>query len=255
MNDTSSGHIPGPAAVEIFMQLKERYRVRQAQIAKILGIPRQVITDMKSGKRLFTWAMSEKLLNEFQHEQWGGWLQVELVNAFWRHGHKLPKDWHKKHIPDVPGGDLDAAMQNLRKAATPENLRKYPVRLTPVTGDPETDSELVREHIPLPPTLETQAKAVANSYILQVGFDTGDGRLRRGDLVLVVQDPERESEIMLVKSEGVIHFACRARHCGRLTEPRRKILPEDTWIALESGQALPAGCPVGCVVGIVMALL
>jgi len=253
--------IPGIEAFTILSLLQARYRVPKKHIAGILGVPPQTFSDMKAGRRLFTWEMHNKLRDEISDEPYSTWLNVALLLAFYRFYAHKPNDWVNEQMREVGCKnemELAAKLAEIEGAGKPAptaNAGGYPVLIAPVTGDPEEVPGLVKRRIPLPEPLASQAASVPHSYVLQIGYDTKNGRLRRGDLVLVLQDVNRKCEIMLIEFGGTIHLASLARNHWFQPDPERRIYPADSWRALDSGRDVTIGRPVGCVVGIVMALL
>jgi len=256
MREGPKPYIPGKDVVDILLELKCRYGIRQTTIADILGVSRQAITDLKAGKRRFTGEMFEKFLVAFSQEPWGSWVAEALVEAFLRHYRYLPEDQLHKRLDAFSCHSKEVLeIANKRPAYPNKAPSSYPVFSIPVTGDPDGIPGRVVERLALPPALAAQAANALYPYVLRIDFDDVSGRLRRGDLVLVLQDTDRETEVMLVQLRGEVRLARRAMCCRETADSVRDGIQGDGWIAMDSAKMIEPERVVGCVVGIVQALL
>ena len=256
--------IPGMDATVVFLELKSKYGVRQSKIAEVLGVSRQVISDMKAGKRRFSDEMFRKLILAFEPEPWSGWLARTFFFAFKRHFNYMNEGELARHL-DGWRPDGFFAREEIPDGATrtnppespphPAKVSTYPVLSAPVVGDPEGFPELTLGRLALPPPLAAQAADFLHPYILRLDFDDVRGRFRRGDWILIVQDAEREAEVLLVRFRGEARLARRGRRYRSLTNLDRSGIRDDDLIALDSGKRIEAERIVGCAVGIVLALL
>ena len=248
--------VPGAAAFTMFTELKKRYGVKQKTIAEVIGVSRQAVTDMKSERRRFSRRMAEKLLLAFAEEEWGDWLRTRLNTLFAIAPTRfaLPSE----SLPQPVRQPVEIDPGNVGEYPMPSaEARKFPLVASPCRGDPALSPVNTHKHIVVPEELSAQAAESAHPYVLIVDCDSRDGRLRRGDRVLVLQDGERESEIMVVEYNGALRLARRGRH-ERITGGCEKAVGDETaWHLLDTGAVVPAeeARPAGCVVGIVMALL
>lgn len=248
--------IPGSEAFVLIKDLKIKYGVKQNDIANALGISRQAVTDMKAERRRFTKTMAEKLLTKYADEPWADWLRMRLDALFI----SQPPNFTIPAAPP-PQADTDTRTEPTTFPEPPSSqLAKYkglPVLTSPCRGDPQMSLANTQKYSVIPDELVIQTSELPNSYVLIIDFDSRDGRLRRGDRVLVVQDAGREGEMMVIEYRGTLRMARRGRYeriCGRSDAGMAGDLD---WVFLDSGTAIPAEAAeaVGCVIGIVMALL
>ena len=73
--------------------------------------------------------------------------------------------------------------------------------------------------------------------------------------MLVVQDPQRESEVMVVGYRGGLRLARRGDRHQRFLAPEAGLNDVGNWVALDTGDIIRPERLVGSVIGIVMALL
>ncbi|MDR1661495.1 MAG: helix-turn-helix domain-containing protein [Azoarcus sp.] len=245
--------ISGATAFAMFKELKEKYGVKQNSIAKIIGVSRQAVTDMKAERRRFSRAMAEKLLLAFAEEPWSDWLRARLEELFTVVPPRfaLPSE----STPQSIQKPLEIASGGVCERST--GLKKFPLLASPCRGDPANSPANSHKLVVVPEELSDQAAESANPYVLIVDCDSRDGRLRRGDRVLVLQDNERESEIMIIDHNGALRLARRGRRARIAGVREMTTRDEMDWHFVDTGAAVPAeeAKPAGCVVGIVMAFL
>jgi DNA-binding XRE family transcriptional regulator len=248
--------ISGAQAFVLFKELKEKYGVKQTEVAAVIGVSRQAVTDMKAGRRRFTRVMAEKILLEFAGEPWADWLRARFDMLFTPSPIRFA-------IPGEPPsrGDVNHAEEERAPPmpASPQAAKRtgLPVLNSPCRGDPGLSSANTKKYAPIPDELSVHASGLTDSYILVIGFNSRDGRLRRGDQVLVLQDAERESEIMVIEHDGALRLARRVGYERAFRGDKAGAGDESDWCTLDSGMVISAqeAEPAGCVVGIVMALL
>lgn len=244
--------ISGSEAFTLIKELKLRYGVKQKTIADILGISRQAVTDMKAERRRFTKAMAEKLLKEFAGEPWANWLCGRLDALFT----PTPPCFTMASCND----DNTAAEETAPSISTSPQVTRQtglPVLTSPCRGDPELSPAYTRKYIVVPDELFMQTSELTDSYILIIDFDSHDGRLRRGDRVLALQNAERDCEIMVVEYRGALRLARRGKHARGSNRGAEGETGEMDWVLLDSGAVIPSSEAeaTSCIVGIVMALL
>jgi hypothetical protein len=228
--------VPGEKAFAVFMEFKKLYGVKQTDIAAALGISRQAVTDMGAGRRRFTRTMADRLIAMGESEPW----KNELVEA-------IQSLFVDKEIPLPPCDSGVPAAVSPRRAGGSITL---PVLTAPLRGDPPQAKADVKGYLAIPPELAVQATESLKPYVLIIDFDDKEGRLRRGDHVLVLQDGKRECEIQIIEFRGALRLARRSRQGA-------DVAAGAGWILLDSGRmvSVSGAARVGCVVGIVLALL
>lgn len=225
------------ALSNMLLSLKKRYGISQTAIAKILGISVQALTDMKGGRRVFTPAMAEKLLEHYKNEPWIGWLVNELKDL------AAPKE---NLLPSLPDSDVlpaDTVVYNADIKPRPT----IPLLKTPLLGVHSPEDEYCERYIELPEWATPLISIDSNPYVLEIATDDYSGRLRAGDCVLVLQIVIPNKEVMIVEQTGCLRLARNPLFAN--------VAEKDTagWIALDSGVMLKNATPVSTVAGIVMA--
>lgn len=219
----------------ILLSMKKQHGILQTSVAKILGISIQALTDMKGGRRVFTPAMAEKLLDHYRNEPWADWLARELKELA-----APPKGIVILSSPDFKLPPSDSISYAGARPAVP--LFK-----TPQCGIQTPVEEHCDELVELPEWAYPQITADSNPYVMELATDDYSGRLRAGDYVLVLQTVVPNKEVMVVEQAGCLRLARNS-----LFTEAAKGKPAG-WIALDSGVKLKNATPVSSVVGIVMA--
>lgn len=226
--------------ISILFELKKRFGITQTAVAKVLGISVQALTDMKSGRRVFTPLMAEILLERYRDEPWAGWLAGELKDLI---------TVADRSILAPPKANEMVPVDTVVYVPGSEYLSCIPLLRAPILGDhtiirkhSELDVELPRWTIPLIP-------AGSSPYILELTADDYAGRLRMGDQVLVAQATVPVREIMIVEYAGSLRLARNAAYDPAATGGYGE------WLALDSGLPLHNATPAAMVVGVVMARL
>lgn len=248
--------ISGPEAFALIKELKLKYGVKQKSIADALGISRQAVTDMKAERRRFTKMMGEKLIIAFANEPWINWLRSRLDALFTSPptSFAVPEGQAPANYEE---STTDVAAPSARVSSRETRQIGFPVLISPCKGDPRSSPANTQKCSFIPDELFIQTSSLANSYILVVDFDSRNGRLRRGDWVLVLQDPERDCETMIVEYRGALRLARRGKYERDLNRNTEEHFGEMDWVLLDSGMVVPEGDveAAGCIVGIVMAQL
>lgn len=223
----------------MLLSLKKDFGVTQTAIAMVLGVSAQALTDMKGGRRLFTPAMAEKLLEYYKNEPWAGWLTNELKRfaAPARQSILAPPDFEM-----VPVDTIDYLLNS-------DPIAHIPVVQTPLLGNRDVINERCERSVELPKWTKSLIPDASSPYILELGADDYAGHLQMGDYLLVVQTVVKNKEFMVVEHLGTLRLARNARYN---IDSKRKATG---WIALDSGITLEEAVPVATVMGIVMAKL
>lgn len=231
------------ALCDILAILKEKYGITQTMLAQIIGVSIQAVTDMKAGRRRFTPAMADKLLDAFINETWAGWL-ADVLQPF-ADPLALVAALSKAKViigTPPPGSHHPPPQQSVA-------ITEVPVLHVPWSGPLPAPGACIAGKIALPQWAMALAARAAHPYVLELVADDYAGRLRAGDQVLVVQDVWPDKEIMIVKAEGGLRLARNSTFGGVRESATFQ------WIALDSGVPLELVSPVATVVGIVMAKL
>ena len=239
----------------LFDKLKQNFGINQAQVADILSISRQKVADMKAGRRRFTRKMGDSLADAFKNEPWGDWLKAVMDTLF---AGPETESTFTANLSAAPA--LDESSPASTPALSPQSRKKplaLPVLTAPWRGDPKDSPNNTPRHVTLPDDLAIQTAEAINPYVLVLDFDSRDGRLRRGDWVLVIQDPDRETEVEIIECHGALRLARRGKHRRLSMPPGDADIPDSAWVLLDSGTVIPGhkAEKTGCVVGIVLALL
>lgn len=214
--------------------LKSQCGIKQAKVAKDLGISPQALTDIKAGRRRFTQEMADKLVDAYKAEPWAGWLAEELT------GFDLSLTGEFFRIVDPILPQSEKYLQKL--------TRKLPLLRAPFLGEPMS-SPTHDSDVELP---EWAAKIIGDlddAYALELLADDYAGRLRAGDQLLVVQDVWPDKEIMIVQCPKGLRIARNGMHDTTMGDT------QGNWIALDSGENLAEAAPAATVAAILMAKL
>lgn len=248
--------ISGPEAFSLIKEIKSNYGVKQNSIAAVLGISRQAITDMKAGRRRFTQAMAQKMLQTYADEPWIGWLHDRLDALF------TPPSTRFIIPGELPprgesGDNIETPSLSVPSEREAINPIRLPILTLPCKGVPEASPANTQKLCVIPDELLLQTSELSNSYVLIIDFDSRDGRLRRGDRVLVVQDAGREVEIMVIEYRGTLRLARRGKYERVFNRSDVTVIDDMDWVFMDSVTVIPVGdaTAVGSVIGIVMALL
>jgi len=221
----------------MLLSLKEKYGISQTSVAKTLGISVQALTDMKGGRRVFTPAMAEKLLDHYKNEPWAGWLVNESKDL------AAPKENLLSSLPDSEILPADTVIYNGDIKPRPT----IPLLKTPLLGAHSPEDEHCERYVELPEWAAPLITVDSNPYVLELATDDYSGRLRAGDCVLVLQTVISNKEVLVVEQAGCLRLA-RNPLFSDVAEKENA-----GWIALDSGVMLKNATPVSTVVGIVMA--
>jgi hypothetical protein len=195
------------------LALLAEQELTQAQIAVKAGLPPQYISDIKRGRRPMTELVARRLGEEFD------------VNFQWLMG--------TSNSMENPTPQMAAA------AASPLCL---PLFTHPIEGEPRQHPKWNGAGVEIAGVAAGRLALTRYPYILQFGHDDEQGRLRRGDLILISQVPSDAADIQVV-SYRKKSFLARANEDG-------------SWSRVANNNKLPSDCAVtGHCVGIVWASL
>ena len=166
--------------------------VTQQELARRTGVPAQQISDVKHARR----PMTEVVARRFG-EQFG-------VDYDWFLGQDSSKE-------GGPGLDpMDAVARDPRgRAAEEQQVARLPVHIEPIEADPFDPARWGGGLIPVIGPAAVAAQASSRPYVLRVSEDDCRGRLKRGDMVLVLQEPNRTDvgNIGVIRSGGNLLLA------------------------------------------------
>ena len=233
---TLKKHDKNYSFISLLVGLKKRYGVTQDLFARMSGVSKQVLTDIKAGRRKFSNEMVQKLLADSQDKPW----KTDVAEAL----SEFIKE--REEFQHHPSSTM---------ASHPTGNRRLPMVNAPVIGDPCAAPEFTGEYFALPNAIERLDADPRDSYVLILQNDDCLGRLRSGDLVVITQNSKRDKEIMVVEHSGLLRLARNTKHIGKLHLPHGERFPDGDWIALDSGSLIPNARPQGAVIGIVWAVL
>ncbi|MCA9087235.1 MAG: helix-turn-helix transcriptional regulator [Planctomycetaceae bacterium] len=186
----------------------------QQEIATRAGLPAQYLSDLKQGRRPLTELTARRLGSEFG------------INHEWLLGHS--------NVMDAPGASSEGA-------APSEGTVWVPCFPWPISGNPRLHSKWDGHSIELAGAAAARASTAYQAYVIQLGSDDKQGRLRKGDLILISQENDPAAEINVIKIGSKLLLARQQ--------------PDGRWIRL-TGQMVGDDCEVlGHCLGIVWAAL
>ena len=194
-------------------ELLESFRkqeISQLQIAARANLPPQYLSDIKTGRRPMTELVARRLSDAFD------------VNMQWLMGTSGSKDKLRIAEQALAGND---------RVWLP--LFPYPIDGEPRTH-PHWDGTSVEVAGPAIAKLLTATKP----YVLRYGNDDIDGRIQKGDLLLISQSTVQNAELHVVKNRNKLFLA--------------RTTAEGIWKRAANGHELPNTCPInGHVVAVV----
>ena len=189
-----------------FLTLLADRGITQAQVASRAGIPTSYLSDVKLGRRPLTELLARRLAEEFD------------ANFKWLLG-------------------TESSM------ARPKIGTWVPIFGAPVEGEPRAHHRWDGTGLEIAGAAFAKLTGAVQPYVLRFDNNDTQGRIRRGDLILVSQAVNSDAEISVVRYRNKCFLARRNKSDG-------------DWIRVATGEKLPAGCPiVGHCIGIVWAPL
>ena len=193
-----------------FLKTLHEQGFSQTQVAAKAGLPAQYLSDIKRGQRPMTELVARRLGEEFD------------TNFQWLLG---TSDSMENPSP--------------RSSAFSSGSSVWlPLFSHPIEGEPRAQSTWDGTGVEVAGAAAAKLISSKLPYVLRFSRDDVQGRLRKGDLVLISQAADVEAEINVV------------RHRKKLFLARRD--DTGTWIRVGNGHELPPECPVfGHCVGVV----
>jgi hypothetical protein len=147
--------------------------ISQAQVAARGGMPSQYLSDVKKGRRPLTELFARRLANEYN------------IDYLWLLG--------VKDSPQRP---------DLTSAPSRGGSVWLPVFSHPIEGDPRTNPKWDGTSVEVSSVAAARLANAVQPYVLRFGHDDKEGRLRKGDLVLISQSPNEAAELLVVRSRN-----------------------------------------------------
>ena len=193
--------------------------VTQQQVAIRAGVPPQYLSDVRCGRRDLTELFARRLGEEFD------------VDYQWLLGVKGPTD----AFP--PKGSVAG-----RAEPRAGGHLMLPVLHALAEGEPRDSPLWDGSLFEVGGAAAAAAGRARQPYVLRLDADDRDGRLRAGDLVLISQGPSEKAELGVIRFQGRLVLARRAKSAG--------------WHDLATGEILDGKVEmIGCCRAIVWALL
>ena len=186
----------------------------QAQIAAKAGIPPQYFSDIKRGKRPVTELIARRLGEEFNFDyRW-------LLGT---------------------SDTMEAAVQPSTTTAA-GNTVWLPLFPFPIEGEPRQNPNWSGAGVEVSGAAAARVGLAESPYVLQFDHDDVEGRLQKGDLILISQAPNADAQIHVV-GHGKKLFLARANEDGG-------------WNRVANGKKTPSNYSVrGHCIGIVWSAL
>lgn len=185
----------------------------QQQVAERAKVPVQYLSDIKNGRRPLGELVARRIGEEFD------------VNFQWLLGNSNARENPRPLTSKVTGGTA-----------------WLPLHQHPVEGDPWSHPAWGGTDVQIAGRAVAKLALANKPYVLQFGHDDQEGRLQRGDLVLISQTVSETAAISVVKVRKKLFLARR--------------LKQGTWKRLATEDELPAHSQVvGHCLGVVWSSL
>lgn len=195
------------------LQSLGRQGISQAQVARRANVPPQYVSDVRNARRPLTELFARRLADEFD------------FNFQWLLGLEDSPDRPVLSVPPAPR----------------EKKFWLPMIGEPIAGEPREHPRWSGAYTELSGVAAAKATQVVQPYVLQLGHGDRDGRLRKGDFVLVSQATAENAELSIVR-------------CGKKILLARK--KGAKWLRVATGEPLRGDCHVtGHCVGVVWSAL
>lgn len=196
------------------LELLSEQGFTQTQIAARAGLPPQYLSDIKHGRRPMTELVARRLGDGFD------------VNYEWLLGIRPSME-----RPQSPSGGAAAG-----------GALWLPLFPHPIEGEPRVHPKWDGSGIEVAGLAVAKLVLCKHPYVLRFRHDDVQGRLRRGDLILVSQSVNEDAEIQVVRHRKKSTLARAAKN--------------GTWSRVANGEILPSGSLVtGHCIGIVWSSL
>jgi transcriptional regulator with XRE-family HTH domain len=169
--------------------------VVQAQVAAAVGLTPQFLSDIKHGRRILSESIAHRLSERYQ------------VDFEW-----------------LLGREADSLTGSMF-GPPPGSALWLPLFPWPIQGEPQMHPDWDGSYFHIPAIAAPKLASALQPYILRYGNLDVDGRLRKGDLVLVSQSPNESAPIAVVREARKCFLA---RHKGQ------------DWVRLANGKSLSA---------------
>jgi transcriptional regulator with XRE-family HTH domain len=178
--------VPQQRLAILLQALEQQQGLSQGEIALRLKVPRQYLSDVKTGRR----GLSELFARRFQ-EEFG-------VDHLWLLG--------QRGSMEIPRLDRGAATLDARRML-------LPVFVHPIAGDPHSNSAWDGSVVEVAGVAAARVLLADHPYVLRFGADDLQHRLRRSDLLLISQAIKKDAEIQILKA-GRKMFLARLNPAG-----------------------------------------
>jgi transcriptional regulator with XRE-family HTH domain len=172
---------------EFLSEITEKKNINQQDLAVRLGIASQYISDLKAGRRGIGAVVARRLEDEFNY----------------------PRGWFLAREDESQNARIDQDLTSGRGVRT-----HLPVFRNPITGDPHTHPLWDGAEVEICGVAALRALAARWPYLLQFGSQDGHGRLRKNDLVLISQQLQGDTEIVVLKQANKAFLARRQKPRG-----------------------------------------
>lgn len=238
--------------------LRTRHRLSQREVAGLLGVQPQWLSDIKFGRKRMGGRLAEQCETAFGLS-WPEWLQclprrcLEPLHVLYEtRDYGSPQEMEevkgkalKDFLREVDQLDPDQ-FPGLRIPALPvraDASHPLPILERPAQGDPLRASGYTGERFAVTENAAYLVKLARDPYILRFMGQDPTGCLRPGDYLLV--DQARET------TDHVIHIVEWENECVLVRRERKRYVP----LFLADGDALPKIVESAPVVGVVKALV
>jgi hypothetical protein len=197
------------------LEILSRQGFTQQEVASRAGLPSQYVSDIKRGRRPMTELVARRLGEQFDvHYQW-------LM------------------------GTSSAMMPPRPQASPPASAGSavwVPIFPHPIEDEPRANPKWNGTGVEVSGIAAAQLVLATQPYVLRFGHNDIQGRLRKGDLILISQASSDVAEISVV------------RHLNKLFLARRN--HDGAWERVANGNTLPAASPIkGHCIGVVWSSL
>ena len=202
MDESSESYADGLSAQRLneFLADMSDQGFTQLQIATKAGLTAQYLSDIKRGERPLTELVARRLGDEFD------------TNYKWLLGTSETKDHPKP------------------KSSAVTDVRGIPLYEHPVEGDPFTHPKFNGTCYDLVSAASAKLGLAINPYVLRFGRNDIQGRLKKGDLLLISQASDDKAGISVVRHKGKSYLARRNSDGTWTRVAEDKPLPEDSQV-------------------------
>lgn len=184
MSASSNNCSPAELAVHRLNDLLDEFAQKgdtQTKIATQAGLPPQVLSDVKHGRRPMT----------------------ELI------ARRLGEDLHVSHEWLLGVGNTKERVSWSAQPAS--SARWLPLFTHPIEGEPKTNSDWDGTSVEVVGAAAAKLSLAVHPYVLKFGHNDIGGRLRSGDLALISQTSNADAEISVVRHRKKCFLARRNR--------------------------------------------